>query len=320
MLPRVSIVIPAKNEEANIAHCLESIRALDYCSDLVEVTVVDNGSGDQTVSKARSLGAKVLELPRGTISELRNLGASSSTGELLAFVDADVCVEREWLLNAVNCFQETGAVCVGASPAIPEANSWVERAWHEQIRIRPGRCARDWIASMNLLVKRESFQAVGGFDPKLYTCEDVDLGYRLGRLGPIVSDKSIRAVHYGEAKSLSGLFRKESWRGISNFDGILQHGIVPKELRSHFVALFYWTLYPLLAALLLTGKLRAVAALFLFSLLIPLIKTWSVIRFPVQPLFALQLFLVWWTYCWARGFSGFLLLKRKLSAGTLDQK
>lgn len=309
---QVSVVIPTKNEEQNIVNCIRSLQEVEGRESISQIIVVDNGSTDSTVSKAKALGAEVLMLESGTISQLRNLGADFSTGEVIAFIDADVCVKKEWLNNALICFEETKAVCVGSSPAIPEKNTWVERAWHYQIVIRPHRYEKDWLASMNMLVLKGAFDKVNGFNPNLYTCEDVDFGYRINKLGKIVFDKSITAVHFGEAKSIVQLFRKESWRGISNFDGILQHGIVLNEVRSHAVALLYLLLYPIIALTTLLAMYEVTVPLVLLSLLVPLVKTFHLIRPPVKPLLLFQIYLTWLVYCWARGFSGLLLFKRWL--------
>lgn len=310
--PTLSIIIPAKNEEQNIVKCIESLLNIDYDKKLIEIIVVDNGSDDHTKDKAEELGIKVLELKNGTISELRNLGAKESHGDILAFIDSDVFVEKCWFKNALKCFQETNAICVGCSPWIPDNNTWIERAWHYQMQVRPARYERDWLPSMNMLVKKAAFNAIGGFNPKLYTCEDVDLGYKLRKCGKIVFDKSIEAVHVGEAKTIYGFFKKESWRGIGNFDGIMQHGVLLEEIPSNMIAGFYFVIYPVLITALLFGYYKLLATLIMISLIMPIFITIKLLKIPNNTLFAIQIYLIWAIYCYARGFSGYIYLKRKL--------
>ena len=89
-----------------------------------------------------------------------------------------------------------------------------------------------WLPSMNLVVRRDVFQSVGGFNEKLETAEDVDLCYRLGQHGTILCNPGMEAIHWGEARDLSTFWRKEVWWGIGNFRGILSHGFRWDELPS----------------------------------------------------------------------------------------
>ena len=305
----VSFVVPAKNEEQNIARCIESLLACDRAGLTVEIIVVDNGSTDGTVSLARSLDVVVLEFPELSISALRNAGASRSKGQWIAFVDADVTIESDWLENAKREINLPGVGAVGASPTIPENSNWVVRTWHLQIGMRPAYCERDWLASMNMLVKREAFENVGGFDETLLTCEDVDLGYRISKSGNrIVYDKRLRAVHFGEAQTLVQLFKKEAWRGSYNYRGLLRHGWQIGELPS--------LVQPLLS---LCGVLCILVGIFAYTpLLLPGLALFA--TFPVAK--AVQtavrthewsaipaLLLVWSTYSLARIWSGLLELR-----------
>ena len=78
-----------------------------------------------------------------------------------------------------------------------------------------------------------------GFNPDLVTCEDVDFCYRLGAKYKIVYCKDMEAIHYGEPKSLRELFKKERWRGTSNYDGIKVHGFRIDELPSLLLPIYY---------------------------------------------------------------------------------
>jgi glycosyltransferase involved in cell wall biosynthesis len=83
-LPRLSAIIIAKNEQANIAECLQS---LAFCDELV---VVDGGSSDDTVALARAKGAQVVSAPdwRG-YGPQKNLALSQAHGDWVLSVDAD---------------------------------------------------------------------------------------------------------------------------------------------------------------------------------------------------------------------------------------
>lgn len=243
-----SIIIPAKNEEASIGCCLDSIALVQWDKGAYEIIIVDNGSTDKTVEISRQKGATVYVKPELTISGLRNFGASQAHGEILAFLDADCSVTPDWLVAAARYLPDKNIVCFGSAPIIPENATWVQRAWFP-IRFKNLNGAdTDWLESMNMFVRREAFAAVRGFDDNLVTCEDYDLSLRLRNIGRLVTDARIVAVHHGEASSIRHFFRKELWRGTSNLHGLLHHGFSWQELPSIALPIAY-----LLAALLVTS-------------------------------------------------------------------
>jgi len=228
----VSIIIPAKNEEGNIVRCIGSILANTYPSEGYEVIVVDNGSTDRTADLAKSCGATVYPKPGVTVSALRNYGAKKSRGKILAFLDADCTVERDWLENAARYFQRKDVAGFGSPPRIPANPTWVQQAWSLVRNSEKKLRETDWLESMNLFVRKDTFEQVGGFDERLTTCEDVDISYRLSAHGKIISDPDIKAIHHGEARTIREFFRKELWRGKSNYQGALRHGFRFKEVPS----------------------------------------------------------------------------------------
>ena len=203
----VSFIIPTKNEKDNIERCIESIKrsSVNYN---IEIIVVDNGSSDNTVEIARNCGAKVYIIPYVTISRLRNEGAKYSNSKNLAFIDADVMILDGWIEACFQTMQEFNSSFVGSSPSIPENNTWVERVWYLQVLARGGVSIRPWLASMNIMIKKDVFFSVGGFSENLLTGEDVDLGRKLSGSCRIVSNDKIKAVHYGEAKNLLQFYKE----------------------------------------------------------------------------------------------------------------
>ena len=92
--------------------------------------------------------------------------------------------------------------------------TWVERAMFDLTyagQTEETRIVR-WVPTYNLLVRRSAFEAVGGFDESLATCEDCDLGYKLAHLGPQILDRRTTFSHDGDLRTLGELFRREAWR------------------------------------------------------------------------------------------------------------
>lgn len=123
VFPRATFVIPAYNEERNIAAKIENTLALDYPPEQLEVLVVSNGSTDRTNEIVRSYeDARVrliaLEEP-GKMGAL-NEGARSATGEILIFTDADFLLDTHSLKVIARKFadREVGGVCGARKPGV----------------------------------------------------------------------------------------------------------------------------------------------------------------------------------------------------------
>lgn len=215
MCKRVNIVIPALNEQTHIRECLQSILSLQRDNIRVAITVVDNGSTDRTVAIAESLGADVFVRKNVNISALRNFGARNSEADFLAFVDADCVVAKDWLNNALQCMEREFADAVGSFHDIPANAGWIGRA-AQLIQSQKLGSTAGYIPSGNMIVKRSSYDAVGGFDESLQTTEDVELCHRLRRAGfKIFLDPTIKSTHLGSPTSIREVFVREVWHGSS---------------------------------------------------------------------------------------------------------
>lgn len=243
---KVSIIIPTYNEEEHLPACLDSIFSINYPKEDIEVIVIDNGSTDQTREIAKSYGVRVLRDDSMNVSGLRNFGASQSKGDILAFVDADCIVSKEWLRNASRYFDNMDVAVWGAPATLPKESTWVQQTWY-LVRQKEKQVQKvDWLETMNLFVRKEQFMAIGGFIATLVTCEDVDFCYRLRKHGKILSDGRIDVTHLGEAKTVKEFIKKEIWRGRSNLSGILSHGLSLKELPSLSIPLYFGIFLPII--------------------------------------------------------------------------
>jgi hypothetical protein len=161
---------------------------------------------------------------------MRNTAAGMASGDILAFVDADHLLDSRWIDAATEILDDPGITAAGAHYTTPPDGNWVQRAYGRFRSASPGRYDTDWLGSGNLLVRREAFAAVGGFDAGLETCEDVDLCNRLRLRGlRLVADSRLRSVHQGDPASVRAVFLGELWRGRSNFKVTLRG---PRTLRA----------------------------------------------------------------------------------------
>ena len=303
--PKVSIIIPTKNEAKNIGFCLDSIFSIDYSAAAYEVLVVDNGSADQTTLIAAEKGAQVYSLPHVNISTLRNFGTRQAKGDIFAFLDADCTVDKDWLVNAEKYFEAKNIVCFGSTPRIPDKPTWVQAAWFHVRQKKKGCTEVAWLESMNMFIRRDIYESVGGFNETLVTCEDVDLSYRLSARGRIISDQEIRAIHHGEAKDIAEFFRKERWRGKSNYLGLQQHGLRLDEIPSLLLPPYYLFMSSLIVVWILFGHWNHAAVVF-FLLQVPIL---AIALLKIQRhsayIYFFQLYFLYNIYYLARGLALF---------------
>ena len=180
---KISIVIPAFNEERLIAGTLASLR--EGMEELLrrgletEWIVCDNNSTDRTAEIARTAGAKVVFEPVNQISRARNRGAAAAIGDWLIFVDADSNPDRELFEEVAD--QITSGHCIAGGVTVKlDANDLVTNSfvasWNAISRV----C--HWFAGSFIFCNAEAFRAVGGFSGELFVAEEIDLSKKLKRL------------------------------------------------------------------------------------------------------------------------------------------
>ena len=122
--PPVSVVIPMYNESKNIADCLDSIRACSYAG-MVEIIVVDDGSTDDSVAIARSLGARVLNQDHAGKVEALNFGIKEAENEFVVTIDADTVVDTHFLTEIIRPFFESDVVATSGAAKVKNRHTFL---------------------------------------------------------------------------------------------------------------------------------------------------------------------------------------------------
>ena len=175
----ISFVVPAYNEEFELPETLRSIRSAAEDRQY-EIVVVDDASSDRTTAVARDGGAKVVSINRRQIAAARNAGARAATGDILFFVDADTRINREHVSGAIDALAH-GCVGGGAQIRVEETIPlWARFGLKFFCFIY---FALNLGAGAFLFTTRKNFEAVGGFDEKLFIGEEVYFSLALRKLG-----------------------------------------------------------------------------------------------------------------------------------------
>ncbi len=185
--PRVSVVVCAYNAADTIDDCLTSLAALSYPD--FEVIVVNDGSRDRTGDLARRHAvARVIDIPNGGLSAARNLGLAEATGQVVAYTDADVRVDADWLSHLVQPLLTPRFVGSGGPNVIPADDPWVAqcvaRAPGGPTHVLLDDRVAEHVPGCNMAFRRDALLSVGGFNPTyLRAGDDVDVCWRLQAKG-----------------------------------------------------------------------------------------------------------------------------------------
>ncbi len=180
----ISFVIPAHNEEGDLAATLRQLKeSADAAGRPYEIIVVDDASTDRTGEIAAAGVATVVRVEHRQIAATRNAGARRATGDVLIFVDAETLVPPETLAAALRALDD-GAIGGGVGVQFDHGVGWWGRrfvmVWNIISRIM--RCA----AGCFIFVRQDAFIAVGGFDERYYASEEIWLSRELKRIGRFI--------------------------------------------------------------------------------------------------------------------------------------
>ena len=208
---KISVVVPAFNEERLLPGSLSSIRAaaegfarLGWESELI---VCDNNSNDRTAQIAKRAGAEVVFEPVNQIGRARNTGAARARGDWIFFVDADSYPSAELFLDAADAIR-AGCLAGGSTVRYEDphpAVALLTGIWNAVSRINK------WAAGSFIFCEAAAFRETGGFSEELYAGEEIDLFRRLKRLARR-DRRSIVILHRHPLRTSDRKLRLYGWR------------------------------------------------------------------------------------------------------------
>lgn len=193
----ISVVIAAYNEEKNLPKCLAALVSQNFPKSGYEIIVVDNNSKDKTAEIARSFGATVVEEEKQGNTFAVKKGMDSATGEIIAMVDADTIVEKNWLLDISKTFEDENVVGLTGMGYVKTGNKLLdklEQKFYKYFLVTHFLIGKPHFMGFNLAVRKSAYEKIGGIDERFTMSPDIDLGLRVSKVGKVVFDKNLKVL------------------------------------------------------------------------------------------------------------------------------
>lgn len=278
MIPSISIVIPVYCGGATLAQCLGSIG----CSQVLplECIVVDDGSTDDSAEIAARWGARVLSTGgKSGPARARNIGAQAAQGDIVFFIDSDVCIRPDTLSQIVAEFVRDPALdaIIGSYDDSPSEKNFVSQyrnLMHCFVHQHANSQATTFWAGCGAM-RRQVFLDFGGYDERYRSpsIEDIELGYRLFRAHRKLVLRAGLQVKHLKHWSLRSMVKADFfYRALPWSELSLRSGRMPNDLNLHISQRISVALVFILCCLAVYSTMRWRA-----YFLTPLVTTFSIL-------------------------------------------
>lgn len=251
----ISVVVPTYNRLDTLRHVLPTLQAQDLEAERYELLVCDSNSTDGTAEYMAQMEEKYPTLRRlagayGGRAAARNAGIRAAKGEIVLFNDADILASPNLLSTHLRRHRDrAGIAVVGLEVQVKDLAEYAYKRDHPQARGHlhpPSRKKLSWLYFLtgNASVRRADLLRAGCFDESFtgYGHEDLELGYRLERLGieicyePGAVNYHCQAVAYEDQKEkmrLAGRSTARFYCKHPDFEVMLKLGMTPFSLGAH---------------------------------------------------------------------------------------
>lgn len=217
---KISLIIPAYNEEKYIGECLKSVEK--YAKDFFEIIVVLNACTDGTAEIAKSFTfVKVVNQPQKGLLWARQKGFEEASGDLLAYIDADCRLHANWLPQVIEEFKKNPSLAGLSGPykyydLPPLYNFFANIGWWLSAPLAY-RIVGYMLLGGNFVVKKEAVQKIGGFNTQevSFYGEDTDLARRIAPHGKVKFKMNFFIRTSGRRLLNEGLLRSFGTYGLN---------------------------------------------------------------------------------------------------------
>lgn len=214
---KISVIIPAHNEENYLPTALQAVLASDYPD--FEVIVVDNASSDGTYEAAVSMGVKVVKEPSQGTQHARERGRAEASGEIIANMDADCVPDEKWLSQGIKNFTDPGVVALtgpvdyyDGSKIFRFVSFYFQKTVYRFINfILNAFHGGGVLLAGNCFIRKSALDKIGGYDTSIFFYgDDTDTAKRLSKIGKIVYDGNLVIKTSARRFKSQGLLKTEA--------------------------------------------------------------------------------------------------------------
>lgn len=232
-LPKISIILPVRNEVRSLGRLLDQLLQQIYPAQLFEILVADGRSSDGTrevVERKASTAAvsiRVVDNPGIRSGAGRNAGVAAANGDIILFIDGHCEIPSTHLLqDTVKLLGETGADCLcrpqpliafspqGVGRIIADARASALGHGRDSLIYNMSYSGFVHPASSGATYRRPVFERLGMYDESFDACEDVEFNTRVATAGYKAYTDPRLSVYYEPRSSFSGLFRQMMRYGV----------------------------------------------------------------------------------------------------------
>ncbi len=257
--PKVSIIIPAYNEEKNIGACLKSVKQLNYPKNKLEVIVVDDGSTDATAATAKKAGALVIQgKHQGKVSAL-NLGTKHASHEFVFTLDADTIVGEHCLKALIAPFTSPDVGATTGNSKIKNTSHLLgmfqnlEYHYNNLIRVGFSKVFKNgiWFFGALACYRKSALKSIGFFK-KDTLAEDMDSALELRRRGYRTVNVEDAFGHTLAPATIQELFRQRRRWWIGTLQSLWKNRKLfsfksPLSINFLFINQWWWSIYAFLS-------------------------------------------------------------------------
>lgn len=282
--PSVAIIVPCWNEAETVAATCDSLLALDYPTDKLEIILVDDGSTDNTPAAMKRFAGnpqvRIITKENGGKHTALNIGIASTSAEFIGCLDADSFVEPDALREIIPCFDRAQVAAVTAAMSVHNPKSLLQHMQNAEYTF--GITYRHTFASINGLYvtpgpfsfyRKSTIEELGGFRHAHQT-EDMEMALRIQRAGYEIENAPRARVYTKSPETLLELIKQRTrwttgfmrnvlgeYRGLigDRRHGVLGMLVLPTAIIAvaSGIFIFFLSIFELVRSVLSAFSLRA---------------------------------------------------------------
>jgi len=188
----ITVIIPAFNEEKTIGNCLDSL-VKQKTKKKFDVIVVDNNSTDKTNEVTKAFSKKIdlqiiLEKKKGR-GVARKTGFQHATGKILFSTDADTILPSHWIETLSTGLENGTSIAVTGTSRIIDSSTFNNVCFNffQPLTMKVYRflLGHYWLSGFSFAIYKKTYEQAGGFDPELNAQEDIELSFKVSKIGKI---------------------------------------------------------------------------------------------------------------------------------------